>query len=66
MYIVQYTRMDLTSGKLLSQEPSDGVPIGRWHCSQEFFGTPWSNKSDAQPLEGDYMKFVLACLNAPN
>ena len=28
-----------------------------------FFGTPWSNKSDAQPPEGDYMKFVLICLN---
>ena len=24
---------------------------------------PWSNKSNAQPPEGDYMKFVLICLN---
>ena len=29
---------------------------------RSFFGTPWSNKSDAQPPEGDYMKFVLICL----
>ena len=43
--------------------PSDGTPIGRWRCSWEFFGTHWSNKSDAQPSEGDYIKFVLICLN---
>ena len=43
--------------------PSDGVPIGRQRYSWEFFGTTWSNKSDAQPPEGDYMKFVLICLN---
>ena len=30
---------------------SDGVPIGRWSCSQEFLGTPWSNESDAQQPE---------------
>jgi hypothetical protein len=31
-----------------------------------FFGTPWSNKSDAQPPERDNMKFVLICLNRTN
>ena len=25
--------------------------LARWHC--EFQGTPWSNKSDANPPEGD-------------
>ena len=43
--------------------PSDGVPIGRWRCNWQFFRTPWLNKSDSQPPEGDYMKFVLICLN---
>ena len=38
---------------------SDSAPIGRWGCSQEFLGTPWSNKSDAQSPEGDYMIFVV-------
>ena len=35
----------------------DGAVVG------SFFGRPWSNKSNAQPPEGDYMKFVLICLN---
>ena len=37
--------------------------MARWCCSQEFFGTLWSNESDAQPPEGDATKFVLICLN---
>ena len=24
-----------------------------------FLGTPWLNESDAQPPDGDYMKFVV-------
>ena len=35
----------------------DGAVVG------SFFGTPWSNKSNAQPPEGHYMKFVFICLN---
>ena len=35
----------------------DGAVVG------SFFGFPWSHKSNAQPPEGDYIKFVLICLN---
>ena len=38
---------------------SNGFLIGRWRCSWEFLGTPRSNDSDAQPPEGNYMKFVV-------
>ena len=31
----------------------------RWRCSREFLGTPWSNKSDAQPPEGDNPRNLL-------
>ena len=33
----------------------------RWQC--EFQGTPWSNKSDENPPEGDTMEFVVQQLN---
>ena len=40
----------------------------RWCCSREFMGTPWSNKSDAQPPEGDnpqnllFSRRIVLCL----
>ena len=31
----------------------------RWRCSQEFFGNPYSNDSDANPPEGDNPRNLL-------